>query len=142
MEVHAVLAARQNVFIVEQNCIYQDADDWDGLAWHLTGCRPEGQLIVYLRVTPPGSRFPEPSIGRLLTIEPMRGRHLAGHALAQALTKCKAAYPGHPIRIAAQTYLEDYYYRFGFRKIGQPYSEDGIDHVDMVCAAAAKEWRS
>ena len=131
-EVHAILAARQRVFMIEQNCLYPDADDLDHLAWHLTGCSRNGQLMAYLRVVPPGSRHPEPSIGRLLTIKSMRGNHLATCALEQALRKCQAAYPGQAIRIAAQTYLVDFYYRFGFRKIGPSYPEDGIEHVDMV----------
>jgi ElaA protein len=136
-EVHAVLAARQSVFIMEQNCIYQDADDLDYSAWHLIGCNREGQLMAYLRVTPPGSRFPEPSIGRLLTIKPMRGKKIATCALELALNKCGTAYPGQSVRIAAQTYLVDFYNRFGFLKIGPSYKEDGIDHVDMLRVAAS-----
>jgi ElaA protein len=136
-EVHAVLAARQSVFIVEQNCIYQDADDLDYSAWHLIGCNPKGRLMAYLRIIPPGSRFCEPSIGRLLTIKPMRGKNLAKCALEKALSKCDAAYPGQTIRVAAQTYLAGFYYQFGFRQIGRAYKEDGIDHVDMVRVAAA-----
>lgn len=138
-EVHAILSARQRVFMIEQNCLYQDADDLDYLAWHLTGCSRDGQLMAYLRVIPAGSRFPEPSIGRLLTIKSMRGNNFATCALEQAMRKCEAAYPGQTIRIAAQTYLVDYYYRFGFRKIGPSYKEDGIEHVDMVRAAAASD---
>ncbi len=123
--------------MIEQNCLYQDADDLDHLAWHLTGSSRNGQLVAYLRVIPPGTRFPEPSIGRLLTIATMRGQYLATCALQQALRKCEAAYPGQTIRIAAQTYLVDFYSRFGFRKIGASYPEDGIEHVDMVRVAAA-----
>ena len=67
----------------------------------------------------------------------MRGQYLATCALKQALRKCEAAYPGQTIRIAAQTYLVDFYSRFGFRKIGASYPEDGIEHVDMVRVAAA-----
>lgn len=131
-EMHAILAARQGVFIIEQRCIYPDADHLDLEAWHLMGCSPGGQLMAYLRINPPGARFAEPSIGRLMTIASMRGKQLARRALAQALTKCDTAYPGQAIRIAAQAYLVDYYGRFGFRKVGPPYAEDGIEHIDMV----------
>ena len=131
-EIHAILAARQRVFVVEQDCAYQDADDLDLEAWHLMGCRPDGMVAVYLRINPPGSRFAEASIGRLLTVKAMRGERLASQALKRALQKCEAVYPGRTIRIAAQTYLVDFYRRFGFRVVGSPYQEDGIAHVDMI----------
>ncbi len=131
-EVHDILAARQRVFIVEQRCAYQDADALDHAAWHLIGRTESTQLVVYLRLNPPGSRFAEPSIGRLLTVKAMRGRHLARIALEQAIEKCQKAYPGHAIRIAAQTYLEAFYRQFGFCSIGASYDEDGIAHIDMM----------
>ena len=131
-ELHDILAVRQSVFIVEQRCAYQDADHWDHAAWHLTGRADDARLVVYLRVNPPGLRFAEPSIGRLLTVKAWRGRHLARIALKKALDKCEKAYPGHAIRIAAQTYLETFYRRFGFRAVGAPYDEDGIAHIDMI----------
>lgn len=135
-DMHDILAARQNVFVVEQCCVYQDADDWDRVAWHLTGRSPSGQIMAYLRVCPPGSRYLEPSIGRLLTVKPMRGGQLASRALKMAIARCAASYPGHSIRIAAQAYLVEYYHRFGFRTTGSPYDEDGIAHIDMVRAAS------
>ncbi len=138
-EMHAILAARQRVFVVEQNCAYLDADDLDLEAWHLTGRRPDGRLAAYLRVNAPGARFAEVSIGRLLTVKSMRGQHLASRSLQRALRKCDALYPGQAIRIAAQTYLADFYRRFGFRAVGSPYAEDGIDHIDMIRLAAAVE---
>ncbi len=136
-QMHAILAIRQRVFIVEQNCVYQDADDLDLDAWHLTGCRPDGRLAAYLRLIAPGARFAEASIGRLLTVKSMRGRQIASQALIQALRKCEVVYPQQAIHIAAQTYLVDFYRRFGFHAIGSPYKEDGIEHVDMIRSAAA-----
>ena len=127
-----ILKARQRVFIVEQCCAYQDADDLDRTAWHLTGRAADARLVVYLRLNPPGSHHTEPSIGRLLTVGSMRGRRLASLALQKALAKCEEAYPGQAIRIAAQTYLEAFYRRFGFRAVGAPYEEDGIAHLDMI----------
>ena len=138
-ELHAILKVRQRVFVVEQHCAYQDADDLDLEAWHLTGRDREGQIVAYLRINAPGSHFPEPSIGRLLTVRSMRGRGLAGKALRRALARCEAIYPGRPIRIAAQTYLQHYYGRFGFRSQGEPYDEDGIDHIDMIRTADRAE---
>ena len=135
-EMHAILALRQQVFIVEQNCAYQDADALDLRAWHLAGHRSDGRLVVYLRTNAPGSRFAEASIGRLLTAGTMRGQHLASRALTRALRHCAACYPGHSIRIAAQMYLIEFYKRFGFRAVGPAYEEDGIEHIDMIRSAA------
>ncbi len=137
-EMHAILALRQKVFVVEQNCAYQDADVLDLNAWHLTGRRTDGQLVVYLRINAPGSRFHEASIGRLLTAGPMRGQQLASRALKRALRQCATFYPGQAIRITAQTHLMAFYERFGFRAVGSAYKEDGIDHIDMIRSAAAK----
>lgn len=131
-ELHEILMVRQKVFIVEQSCAYQDADELDHSAWHLTGRAEDARLVVYLRVNPPGSRFREPSIGRLLTVKAERGGRLATMALQQAIEKCGRSYPGYAIRIAAQTYLERYYRQIGFRAVGAPYEEDGIAHVDMI----------
>ena len=138
-QMHAILAIRQRVFVVEQNCAYQDADELDLDAWHLTGHRPDGRLAAYLRLIAPGARFPEASIGRLLTVKALRGRKIAGQALEQALRKCEVIYPRQAIRIAAQTYLVDFYRRFGFRAVGSPYKEDGIEHIDMIRSAAAMD---
>ncbi|MBL0716209.1 MAG: GNAT family N-acetyltransferase [Desulfosarcina sp.] len=134
---HDILAVRQSVFVVEQNCAYQDADYLDHCAWHLTGRRHDGQIVAYLRVNAPGSHNVEPSIGRVLTVKTVRGGRLASNALRQALARCETAYPGHAIHIAAQVYLVDFYGRFGFKPVGLPYDEDGIAHIDMIRPAAA-----
>ncbi len=131
-ELHDILAARQSVFILEQRCAYQDADDLDHAAWHLTGRDEDAQLVAYLRVIPPGSRYAEPSIGRLLTVKAMRGRRLASIALKQAIEKCDKAYPGHAIRVAAQTYLEAFYCQCGFLALGARYVEDGIAQINIL----------
>ena len=138
-EMHAILALRQRVFVVEQKCAYQDADALDLSAWHLTGRRADGKLVVYLRINAPGARFAEATIGRLLTAGTMRGQHLASRALKRALRRCAALYPGQAIRIAAQTYLINFYGRFGFQAVGTAYKEDGIDHIDMIRSAAGTD---
>jgi ElaA protein len=138
-EMHAILAVRQRVFVVEQRCAYQDADALDRDAWHLTGCDPLGQIASYLRVTPPGARFDAPSIGRLLTVKSMRGQHLARQAVEFALARCAEIYPGAAIRIAAQTYLVEFYRHFGFVSIGTPYDDEGIAHLDMIRPGSSVE---
>lgn len=138
-EMHAILALRQRVFVVEQNCAYQDADALDLSAWHLSGRRTDGKLVVYLRINAPGARFAEATIGRLLTAGAMRGQHLASRALRRALRRCAVLYPGQAIRIAAQTYLVKFYQRFGFHAVGAVYKEDGIDHIDMIRLPAGED---
>ena len=87
------------------------------------------------RITPPRSRFTEPSIGRVLTMPAARGTGLGKEIVAMALAQCRDVYPGENIRISAQTYLIDFYVSFGFRTDGSPYNEDGIPHIEMVLAA-------
>ncbi len=135
VELHAVLSARSAVFVVEQTSIYQDPDTIDLEAWHLLGRAPDGALLAYARVTPPGSRFDEPSIGRVLTLPAARGLGLGRDIVARAVAKCIDAYAGMAIRISAQTYLIDFYGDFGFVSDGAVYDEDGIPHIEMVRAA-------
>lgn len=131
-EVHDILAIRQQVFIVEQNCVYQDADEYDSRSWHLTGRRQTGEIDVYARLLWPGSRFTEPAIGRLLTRKSMRKKGLARDAVIKVLAKCRKEYSGKNIKISAQVYLKDFYSDFGFKAIGEQYDEDGIDHIEMI----------
>ncbi len=133
-EMHDLLSARQEVFIVEQNCPYLDADALDKTAWHLIGRRKEGEIAAYVRLNPPGTRYKEPSIGRVLTRQSDRERGLARKAVAMAISKCSEAFPQMAIRISAQTYLTRFYAKFGFEVSGKPYDEDGIEHVVMVKA--------
>jgi ElaA protein len=135
-ELYAVLAARQQVFTVEQHCAFQDADGHDLAAWHLlgwTGATPT--LAVYLRALDPGSKYAEPSIGRVLTAPRFRRTGLGRVLMGEGIARCERTWPATPIRIAAQQRLEAFYASLGFRTITEPYLEDGIAHVDMVRAA-------
>lgn len=131
-ELYRILALRQRVFVVEQECAYQDADGLDPHALHLLGCDPGGELVAYLRVVAPGHRYAEPSIGRVVTSPGIR-RQGAGRALfAEGLRRAEETYPGSALRLSAQAYLEPFYASFGFSRVGEPYDEDGIPHVEMV----------
>ncbi len=132
IEMHDILAVRQQVFVVEQKCIYLDADELDRLSWHLTGRSENGDLDIYARLNFPGSRFQEPSIGRVLTRTALRKQGYAKMAVNQAIEKSRREYPGQNIKISAQVYLTKFYYELGFRVIGEPYDEDGIEHIDMI----------
>lgn len=135
IELYAVLAARQQVFAVEQHCAFQDADGYDPSAWHLLGWTigdAAPTLATYLRVLDPGTKYAEPSIGRVLTVPPHRGTGLGRALMQEGIARCCAAWPGRPIRIAAQQRLEEFYASLAFRTASAPYIEDGIPHVDML----------
>ena len=137
-DLYAVLAARQQVFAVEQHCAFQDADGYDLPAWHLLGwttANATPALAAYLRVLDPGSKHEQPSIGRVLTVPPWRGMGLGRAVMEEGLARSGAAWPGQAVRIAAQQRLEAFYASLDFRVVSPPYIEDGIPHVDMVRAA-------
>ena len=136
-DLYAVLAARQQVFAVEQHCAFQDADGYDFAAWHMLGWTTDDAsptLAAYLRVLDPGSKYAEPSIGRVLTVAPWRGTGLGRVLMNEGLERCRATWPGQAIRIAAQKRLEAFYASLDFRSVAAPYIENGIPHVDMMLA--------
>jgi len=138
-EIYAALAARQQVFAVEQHCAFLDADGHDAHAWHLLGWvdrTGEPVLAAYLRVVDPGRKFAEPSIGRVLTLAPWRGTGLGRVVMAEGIGRAALVWPGRAIRIAAQQRLEKFYAGLGFRTASAPYEEDGIAHVDMLLGAS------
>jgi ElaA protein len=138
-ELYAALAARQQVFAVEQQCAFLDADGHDAHAWHLLGWAGEPReqpLVAYLRVLDPGHKFAEPSIGRVLTLAPYRGVGLGRVLMLEGMARTAAAWPRRAIRIAAQQRLEAFYASLGFRVASPPYDEDGIAHIDMLLEAS------
>ena len=134
-DLYEALRLRQRVFIVEQNCNYLDADGIDRLCVHLLGWRTDGprrDLVAYARLVPANVKYPEPSIGRVIT-SPEQRRTGAGRELMQrAIDAVESAGWGSSIRIAAQMYLERFYEGFEFRRVSEPYLEDDIWHVDML----------
>ena len=130
-QLYEVMQARQDVFAVEQNCVYRDADGADQFSWHLIG-RKKDELLAYCRVVDPGVKYMEVSIGRVLTTAKARGTGLGKALLAKAITQIEKTYPASPIRISAQHYLQRYYQGFGFNAVSRPYDEDGIWHIEML----------
>src|SRR5581483_4404860 len=133
-DLYAALALRQAVFIVEQNCAFLDADGFDPVAVHGLARDEKGTLVAVARILPPGSRHPLPSIGRIAVAGQARR---AGHGraiFADALTEVQRRYPGSPVQLEAQLYLEKFYASFGFARAGEPYDEDGIPHIAMTKA--------
>ena len=127
--------ARQQVFVVEQRCAFQDADRSDEHAAHLAAWSPAGELQAYARIVDPGVTYAEPSIGRVLTAGSARGTGLGRELLQRAIAACVAAFPGRGIRISAQLRLERFYREAGFVGVGEPYLEDDLPHLEMLRAA-------
>lgn len=136
VQLHAILKAREAVFVVEQRCAYQETDDMDLQAWHLSVV-VDGALAAYARVVDPGVKFAEPSIGRVMTVATCRARKLGRALMGEAIRFSEQAFPGAGIRIGAQVHLQAFYASLGFVPVGSPYDEDGIMHVDMVRPAAS-----
>lgn len=139
LKLHKIYAARQAVFIIEQNCVCPDAaDDYDPVSHHLTGWRRDKtgdrEVAAYLRIIPPGKKFAEPSLGRVLTAKSVRGAGLGRELMRRGIDKARETYPDCAIRISAQHYLEKFYRDLGFVPVSGIYDEDGIPHVAMVLA--------
>ncbi|MCG2585752.1 GNAT family N-acetyltransferase [Massilia sp. TS11] len=131
-QLYAMLKARQDVFILEQTCLWADLDDKDQDAHHLLGWR-DGRFAACVRVLAPGVAYPEEaSIGRVLTTRAERGTGAGRALMHEAIRHTTALYPQQRIRIGAQQYLEKFYQSFGFATVSDPYEEDGIMHVEML----------
>ncbi|MEK9649944.1 MAG: GNAT family N-acetyltransferase [Gammaproteobacteria bacterium] len=130
-ELYKILQLRQEVFVVEQNCPYLDADGNDALSFHLIG-RIQGEIQAYLRIVPPGIKFYGPSLGRVITAMPVRGEGYGKAILMKALDFVAFNYPNQEVSISAQHRLTEYYQDLGFKEVGEIYLEDDIDHIKMV----------
>lgn len=130
-QLYRILRLRAEVFVVEQVCVYQDLDDYDQVALHLCGSG-EQSLDCYARLLPPGAKYQEASIGRIISRPALRRQGLGKILVRQALDQCASAWPGIAVRISAQQRLEDFYLGFGFQTVSAPYLEDGIPHVEML----------
>ena len=130
-ELHDVLQLRSEVFVVEQNCVFQDIDGADDQAMHVLGTQ-NNQLVAYARCFPAGVKFAEASIGRVVTRSLARGSGLGHLLIQQAVSSVCGLWGPQPIRIGAQARLKAYYSGHGFVDVGVPYIEDGIDHLEMV----------
>lgn len=134
-ELYQVLQTRQDVFILEQTCLYPDMDGLDQHAHHLLGWRVidgKRRLAAYMRVLAPGAKYVEMSLGRVVTAPVARGTGIGRELLAEGIAHAERQHPGHRIRIGAQQHLEKFYASYGFVTVSEPYDEDGIMHIDML----------
>lgn len=128
-------AARVEVFVMEQNCPFQDNDGADFQSWHLLGWDDSNglpELAAYCRLVDPGIKFPEPSIGRVVTPRAFRSKGYGRVLMAEAVRRHESVYPRQPNRIGAQQRLEKFYQDFGYQTVSEMYIEDGIPHVEML----------
>ncbi|EJO5347794.1 GNAT family N-acetyltransferase [Clostridium botulinum] len=130
-EIYEILRIRNQIFIVEQKCPYEDCDGKDKNAYHLF-CMDKGKIISYLRILEKGVSYDEISIGRVLVNENYRGTGLAKKSISKAIDFIENNLNEKSIKIQAQHYLLDFYKSFGFKPISEVYLEDNIPHIDML----------
>jgi len=125
-----LLALRSQVFVVEQECAYQDVDGLDDQAWHLLGYRA-GHLIAVARLLPPDVSGEWPLIGRVVTRAGERGEGLGRALMLEAVRTLSVLFPESVMALGAQAHLVPFYQSFGFLPVGEIYLEDGIEHQWM-----------
>jgi ElaA protein len=130
-ELYAILQLRTAVFVVEQDCVYQDMDGKDQVALHVLG-KEDGKLVAYTRVFKPGTYYEDASIGRVITDSNARGRGYGRKIVEASIHALEAGSGKISITISAQSYLRKFYREFGFKEAGSEYLEDGIPHYKMV----------
>ncbi len=132
-ELYAIMKLRQEVFVVEQNCPFVDADGKDQVAWHLMIFNKNDHLVAYTRLFGKSIYYKGyTSIGRVVTSANARGGGIGKFLMQKSIEKCIELFGNEPIKIGAQRYLEKFYQSFGFELTGNDYIEDGIDHTYMI----------
>jgi ElaA protein len=131
-DLYLLLQLRVEVFIIEQNCIFQDLDGKDKACHHLLGW-DGSTLVAGARIVPQGVSYPDyPSIGRVVNRQTYRGKGAGKELMQEAIAHCIALYGDTGIKIGAQYYLKGFYESLGFVAKGEIYDEDGIDHIKMI----------
>ena len=130
-ELYAIMQLRNEVFVVEQNCVYQDADNKDQLSMHFCGWDGE-KLVAYTRIIPPGISYIEASIGRVVTSRAYRNTGAGRQLMKESIGLTCSRFNCTQIKIGAQVYLTKFYQSFGFTACSDEYLEDGIAHIEMI----------
>jgi ElaA protein len=133
-ELYEILRLRSEVFVIEQNCIYQDMDRLDKESFHLCGLH-DGKLAAYARILPAGLSYAEVSIGRVVVSPSFRSRNFGRELMKEAKAQCVNLFDTKRIVISAQLYLLKFYQELGFCETGEPYPEDDIPHIKMIWQA-------
>lgn len=130
-QLYDILQLRSEVFVVEQDCVYQDIDGYDQIALHVLyydNCT----LAVYARILPPNTYFKNVSIGRIIVKQTYRGKDYGHQLMRFCIDSISAEYGNQTIKISAQKHLKSFYEQHGFKQIGDSYLEDGIPHIAMI----------
>ncbi|WP_396211433.1 GNAT family N-acetyltransferase [Flavobacterium sp.] len=130
VELYSLLQLRSEVFVVEQNCVYQDIDGKDVKALHLFG-EYEGEIVAYARLFKPKDYFENASIGRVVVSQKCRDKKWGYDLMIQAIKAIHEHYNETKITISAQLYLQKFYESLGFVKTSEVYLEDDIEHIEM-----------
>ncbi|HEY0676771.1 MAG TPA: GNAT family N-acetyltransferase [Chitinophagaceae bacterium] len=130
-ELYAILRLRSEVFVVEQNCVFQDMDNKDQVSYHICGMQ-DGELVAYTRLVPAGVSYDEASIGRVITAASVRGSGAGKELMTYSIRQLYNIWGKQPIRLGAQLYLKKFYESFGFLQTSEVYIEDGIPHIEMM----------
>ena len=130
-ELYAIIKLRNEVFVVEQNCVFQDADDKDQFSYHVMGWL-NNELAGYTRLLPARTTYNESSIGRVVTSPNQRGTGIGRELMKKSIDYLYNLWGLQPIRIGAQFHLKKFYSSFGFTQASEIYIEDGIEHIEMI----------
>lgn len=130
-EFHDILALRIQVFVVEQNCPYQELDGKDKKSYHLICRNGKGDVVGTMRILPPGVGFEEIGLGRIVLAPSVRGEQQGHELMKEAMTFSKEEFGDVAIKLSGQKHLEGFYNKHGFQSTGKEYLEDGIPHVEM-----------
>lgn len=130
-ELYDILELRVEVFVVEQNCVYNECDKKDFKSTHLW-CEQDGKILAYCRILPPGVSYEEPSIGRVVSRSDSRHLKLGHQLMRHTLEIIHNHYQTTTIRISAQSYLKKFYELYGFKQVSEEYLEDDLPHIQML----------
>jgi len=130
-ELYEILQLRSEVFVVEQDCVYQDIDGKDEKALHIIGIK-EHKIVAYTRCFKAGDYFTEASIGRVVVKQTERKYHYGNEIMKVSITAIETQFKTKTIKISAQVYLQKFYTKLGFKNVGDDYLEDGIPHIAML----------
>jgi ElaA protein len=130
-EIYDILQLRTEIFVVEQDCVYQDMDGKDQIALHVIGLK-ENKIIAYTRCFKPGDYFEEASIGRVVVAKSQRKHNYGNLIMIASIKAIKKHFNTRVIKLSAQCYLNKFYSNLGFKDVGNKYLEDGIPHIAMI----------
>ncbi|SEM29363.1 ElaA protein [Maribacter orientalis] len=131
-ELYSLLKLRSEIFVVEQDCVYQDLDGKDAKALHVIGINNNNEVVAYTRIFKPGDYFDIASIGRVAVHKDYRKYGYGKDIMQASINAVNEKFKEQQIKISAQTYLDKFYTELGFKAIGEGYLEDGIPHIQMV----------